>query len=391
MIFDGKLRGSARVKITGDGGNALLRRLTEAEIPLWDIGFEKGELVFSLGLSDLPDLRVMAAEQGCGVTVLRGGGLPFWWKSIKRKKASWLTAAAVFAALWCVLSVVWEADVVAEGGSELTAREEKAILLAAEKCGLAPPLFKAAIDPEEASAALLRECPDLSWVGVSPEGMTLVIRVAEKQKDPKESAVHGNVVAEKSGVIRGIFVLKGQKQAETGDTVKKGDILISGDIVYEEEGKDPVYDRVAAKGTVTAAVAYEGVAYAPLERERVTPTGKTAGIVTLAKGDRCFVLWGSEENPFAAPMIKESAFRFLGWELRSKTYGEAERQTYRVSEETALAEAEREAGLRAEKQIPQGAAVIDRRREILRDRRGMAGVKVILICEEEIGKFMNLP
>ena len=63
MIFDGKLRGSARVEITGEGGDALLRRLTEAEIPLWEIGFEKGELVFSLGLSDLPDLRVMAAER----------------------------------------------------------------------------------------------------------------------------------------------------------------------------------------------------------------------------------------------------------------------------------------------------------------------------------------
>ena len=62
-----------------------------------------------------------------------------------------------------------------------------------------------------------------------------------------------NYVANKSGTVKSIKVQKGVLLVQENNYVTKGDVLISGDIFYNEELKD----QVCAKGTIKGEVWYK--------------------------------------------------------------------------------------------------------------------------------------
>lgn len=323
MIFGSNVHGYVRVKVAGEGGERLLNRLTGAEVPLWDVDFREENLSFSVPLASLSFVRRAALSCGCFVTVQGRGGLPFVWKNMKRRRYSWFTALFVFCLLCLFLSMAWRVDIVAETDSNSVGSLKKEIFAVIEDCGVSPPVLKAAVDAGAVSNAILARCPSLSWVGLSFDGVTMTVSLAERSEEEKTAADCGHVVAAKDGVVRQILVLKGQKQVEADATVKKGDILISGYLTYEEEGREPVYDETSAKGVVTASVWYDGTAYVGLEQVVPEVTGRNAGIVTLSNDDKSYILWGNEENPFSDFITETQSLSLFGWTFDVKTYCEA--------------------------------------------------------------------
>lgn len=391
MIFSSKISGYVRVSVRGEGCESLLNRLAEIDISLWDIRAVGEEVQFSVSPSELSVVRREAHNFRCFVSIHHRGGFSFAKKYLRDHMQLMGAAVFVFLLLLAALSFTWNVEIIAEDGAVLSEQQESEILQAAEDCGLRVPLLKAAVNEKEKALAISERCPFLSWVGISPDGVTLTIHVALRNEEERETAKHGHVVAKKNGKIRKIFVLKGQKAVEVGEEVKAGDVLISGDLVYEEEGKEPVYGITAAKGTVTASVFYEGVAYVPLERVEYSPTGKTAGIARVKGHGIQFVLWGSETDPFPHSVTEERSFSCLGWTIASKTYGEAVPHKRKTDPADALLLAEKAAGKIAKEQMNAGSILIHRKKEELHDKEGAVGIRIVLECEEEIGKFTPLP
>ncbi|MGM9567691.1 MAG: sporulation protein YqfD [Clostridia bacterium] len=391
MIFGSKIQGYVQVKVTGSRGAELMNRLAASEIPLWDVAFHDRELSFSVPLPSLSFVRRAALACDCHVTVAGRGGLPFFWKEVRRRRYSWFTALFAAALLCLFLSVSWKVEIVSETGTEPDASLKKEIAAVLKDCGVFPPVLKSAVDTEKTASEILNRCPSLSWAGVSFDGVSMTVSVAPRHSGKTDPVNCGHIVASSDGVIRQVLVLKGQKQVEAGDTVKKGDILISGYLTYEEEGKEPVYDETAAKGVVTASVWYEGTAYVSLEQVVPEFTGNCAGIATLSKGDTSFVLWGSEKNPFTDSVEKNQSFSLFGWELNIKTYREAITRTKKISAEQAKAQAEKKAGNDAQKKWGKNGKLAGREVLELKDVPGAVGVRVILEAEEEIGIFQEVP
>lgn len=387
MIFGSKIHGYVHVRVTGNHGAELMNRLTSSEIPLWDVIFLDTELSFSVPLSSLSFVRRTALACGCHVTVSDRGGLPFFWKNVRRRRYSWFTALFVIVSLCLFLSAVWRVEIVSETRTALEPSLEKEIAVTLKDCGVSPPVQRAAVDIEDVTTEIMKRCPSLSWVGISFDGISMTISVAERHGEKREPTGCGHIVASADGVVRQILVLKGQKQVEVGDTVKKGDILISGYLTYEEEGREPVYDETAAKGVVTASVWYEGTAYVSLEQVFPKPTGNCGGIVTLSKNKKSFVLWGNEENPFDDFVVKEQNFALLGWDLNVKTYEEAITRRQKLDPDEAKALAEKKAGNEAQKKWGKRGKVVGREVLELNDVPGAVGMRVILEAEEEIGDY----
>ena len=387
MIFGSKFGGYVTVEATGKNSAAFLNDLVAADISLWDISSKEDGVTFSVSLAHLGDLRRVARHRDCEIRLRRRGGLALGIHRLKRHRHGLWTALIVVLLLWCALSLVWKVEVTAEEGTALSAEQRAEILAAAEDCGVHLLRWKPGVDPKETAAAIQQSCPDLAWVGISVQGVTLTIRVAEKMEDTRDLSSYGDVVAKKDGTIRRIFVLRGQKAAEPGDTVKSGDVLISGDIVYEEEGKDPVYDRTAAKGTVFASVRYEGVCRVAMTRQELLPTGNTAGILWLSGPNTHLCLWGEDKDPFSHSVVAEGKVSLFGWQLLTKTYREAEVHNIRISEAEAQALAEEKAGERAKEQMTKDSLLLDRKVEVKTLENGVIEVRVILECEEEIATF----
>lgn len=93
----------------------------------------------------------------------------------------------------------------------------------------------------------------LEWISITNIGMTYVVRVEERIIDNIKNE-HGycNVVATKEGIVTNIFSDKGDILVNVNDIVRKDDILITGNLIVNEETKN----YTCASGRVMAKVWY---------------------------------------------------------------------------------------------------------------------------------------
>ena len=93
----------------------------------------------------------------------------------------------------------------------------------------------------------------LEWISITNIGMTYVVRVEERIIDNiKNEYDYCNVVATKEGIVTNIFSDKGDILVNVNDIVRKDDILITGNLIVNEETKN----YTCASGRVMAKVWY---------------------------------------------------------------------------------------------------------------------------------------
>ena len=91
----------------------------------------------------------------------------------------------------------------------------------------------------------------LEWISITNVGMKYVIRVEERIIDEiKTSDDYCDIVSLKDSFITDIYALSGEILVSENDYVRKGDILISGDIFLNEELKGRVCSEGVIKGKV---------------------------------------------------------------------------------------------------------------------------------------------
>ena len=155
-----------------------------------------------------------------------------------------------------------------------------------EKYGVREGALKSALDLKEIERNLLLEIEELKWAGVSLEGAYMNIQIVERLMEPPADESM-DLFAAKDGLVMDILVLAGQAAVEPGDTVKKGDLLISGKMSLapygEEDAEDPEGSEgstveVKARGMVEALVWYETYAEAPLKRVLKNKTGNISAL-----------------------------------------------------------------------------------------------------------------
>ncbi len=107
----------------------------------------------------------------------------------------------------------------------------------------------------------------IEWLELSIKGVNLNVKVIERVGNKnKENTELKDIVAEKNGYIRKVYSRKGELLKNIDDYVKKGEIIISGNI----HRNDKVVGKVKASGKVYAEVWYivklnENLNYSSLE------------------------------------------------------------------------------------------------------------------------------
>ena len=103
---------------------------------------------------------------------------------------------------------------------------------------------------------------NIEWMEISRIGTKYRVNVVERKiKKIESSDKIYSLVANKSGVVRGIFTEKGISLVEKGDYVKKGDILVSSDIKLNDNLKN----RISVKSKVYAETWYKVRVEYPLD------------------------------------------------------------------------------------------------------------------------------
>lgn len=111
----------------------------------------------------------------------------------------------------------------------------------------------------------------LEWISITRIGMTYEVRIEERIiTDTTKEEGHRHLVSFKNALVTKVICSKGSMLVRSGDYVKKGDILISGEIKLYEEVKG----NILATGEVYGDVWYTTDISFPLYYEEKTYTGE---------------------------------------------------------------------------------------------------------------------
>ena len=94
------------------------------------------------------------------------------------------------------------------------------------------------VDKSRMEAEMLAESFDVSWININRRGFVAYISVIKKEHHalPNNPTGYANVIADRDCIIEDIIVKRGVPVVKVGESVKKGDLLISGIIPTELGG-----------------------------------------------------------------------------------------------------------------------------------------------------------
>lgn len=243
------LRGYVMISVSGFAVERFLNMATYRQILFWDASYRGTAMQMKTSFTGLQDLQYCADKTGCTLTVLAYGGLP---ARLRRMHGHPIFFAGIFCfviALYVLSSFVWVVKV--EGNERLSAED---ILQSCADYQLHPGAWKANLDPEALTQALLTQYSDIAWVSIRIEGTQATVSLAETIEAPEiiDKETPCDMVAAKDGVILEIATERGTPAVAVGDVVKAGDVLISSEIFVGVEGEEGHMESVAASGSVQA-------------------------------------------------------------------------------------------------------------------------------------------
>ena len=260
--FEKFREGSVKVRIEGRGierffniaaqRGIMIEKIETKEIPAaehdrHDNRVEKNELeneerkqgktvCFQTSPKDFKRLKAIARKTNVLLRITEKHGFPFLL-ILGRRRSLWVGGLAAFFLLICLSSFyVW--DISFEGNHRFT--DETLLHFMATvpvQCGMR----KSRISCTELEKRIRNAFPEISWVSAELTGTRLTIHLRENNRilqarlEPESPC---ELTAGTDGTVTRIIVRNGKARVKVGDTVKAGDVLVSGEL--------PLYDDFEA-------------------------------------------------------------------------------------------------------------------------------------------------
>lgn len=143
------------------------------------------------------------------------------------KRRPGIISGGIFGLFLIYLSTFFIWSVRIEGNERLLDGE---IITLLRECGFGEGSRKGYFDTNETQNDALTRNHELSFLSINVHGMVADVEVFEKEEEPRNhrSNIPYNLVSDSDGVILSTLVLNGQTVVEVGDTVVRGQLLVSG-------------------------------------------------------------------------------------------------------------------------------------------------------------------
>lgn len=224
----------------------------------------------------------------------------------------------------------------------------------------------------------------IEWLEIRKSGMRYIVDIEERiiNDTPKEKD-YCHVIATKDGLIKRINVYDGEGVVSFNDYVKKGDILISGDVKLN----DNVVSHSCASGDVYAEVWYTVNVKVPLKYYENKFTGKKRNNYIINFNGIDYKIFNDRLKDYESS--KKKIFDLLGVKIYLEKDEEIEKKALKYTEKEAL-----EKGLLLAKEkillkLKKDDLIIDEK--ILQNRLidSTMDIDIFIITQEYIGQTVE--
>ncbi len=246
------------VRFKGQDIETVLDLAARHGINFWGVERLTTDIVIGrIGVRQFRRLRPLLWNREVSAAIVDRRGLPFTFHKLSQRAFFILGMGIVCLIILYLSSFIWFIEVT--GNEQLTTDE---VLDFVVDQGLHVGLKRQDFSAKSLENKLLAQFEMLAWVGVRLQGTKVHIELVERSIYEPALSLVGNIVAERDGLITELFVLRGTPFVTEGDTVRQGEVLISGEY-YDPWGRKQVG---RAEGAVHARVWYESFAEGSLSR-----------------------------------------------------------------------------------------------------------------------------
>ena len=238
---------------------------------------------------------------------------------------------------------------------------------------------------------ILKENEDnLEWIEIKEKGCVYNIEVTArvKNKDNISDSTPKDIVASKDGLIKYISSSSGVKLKDVNDYVKKGDVLITGNII---KGENTLITQVEAKGKVYAEVWYTVNITVPFNYVEYVETGKIINHYYLDIAGKKFTLTGkydSTKTMNTKKLILDKPYLFF--KLYKETKREYKYKEFNINENEAYEEALKRSESKIKSKLNDNEYIISKKvlkKEVFRSKMN---IEVFFKVYENIGVTSNI-
>lgn len=230
------IKGYLKIRLIGYSPERFINICKNKNIIVWDIKSFQNSYELYILMSDFKKLKPLCKKTVTKVKILEKRGFPFHAHRFKKRK-SFLIGISIFLILIYISSLhIWTINI---SGNKMITSDIICSYLKEQSIKIGTSANK--INCKDLAADLRKNYEDIIWVSVSLDGTSLIIELRENtdsksivDSDPSPT----DLVASFDGIITNIITRNGIPLVKVGDSVKKGDILVSGCIPVMNDNKE---------------------------------------------------------------------------------------------------------------------------------------------------------
>lgn len=230
-------KGFYSIVVSGFGAERFINLCRLKNITLWDLKLSgQNEYHMKITVQDYNTLEEIINKTGVTADIQKKYGLPFLFQGKKNRLFYLIFICIAVFLIFFSNRFVWKIEY--EGNYSITEEQLKDFLY---ENGVREGIKKEKIPYEVLEENLRLTFPVIKWCSVSLKGNTLTLRVEEntllKDKEGEiTDFIYSDIVAENDGEIISVMVRNGLSLVKAGDSVKKGQILVTGAVpVYNDD------------------------------------------------------------------------------------------------------------------------------------------------------------
>ncbi len=344
--------GKVTFRINDEYSSRVLRFVMSEHLQAEDIVSKGGSLYLTAGYEFKRGISDYLGSIGAEYEIVGEQGTVTLLKRLLAKKGLLLGSIVSLIVIFVMSDLIFSFEVLCD---DPQLRDE--IMGVLYQNGIYAGCSSSGLDLTAAERELKRSIDGISWAGISIQGCKAVIDVVENVPKPEytQKRLPTNLIARENGVVEKIDLLDGQLMTTVGSGVRKGDMLISGDVIgdlnYSRHGFVKhfyVHYYTRSLGKVYGTFERTETFFQPYSTTEKTLTGEHGTKTMISLFDVDIPLFFPEESMSKITPLSDTPLTFFGVELPIgiKTVGLDE---YTISERPLSAEqAERRAEQLAE-------------------------------------------
>lgn len=220
-------------------------------------------------MRDYARLCSVSDALGCDVKVIEQNGLPVFLRCMKGRPVLIAVLAAGLAAIMLLSKFIWLVRI--KGCDRVP---EDAVMQALSAADVGAGSFKSQLDLNALKETVSSVSPDIGFVDIRLDGTVLTVAIQETE-DMDFNDIDNNpssIYADRDCIIVDISARSGKAAVKKGDAVKRGAILIDGNVT----ASDGSVSKVKSEGTIVGRVVY-----------RLTATEHSTALKLMRSGNEC--------------------------------------------------------------------------------------------------------